>query len=70
MPRPELAHGPRQRLAGRASCSVDRCPCGSLHVNLGSVTLRFDEQEFKELAAALGEAASALARCSDAVAVH
>ena len=70
MPRPELAHGPRQRLAGRPSCSVDRCPCGSLHLNLGPVTLRLDEPEFKELAAALGEATSALARCSDAVAVH
>jgi hypothetical protein len=49
---------------------VDRCPCGSLHLNLGPVTLRLDEPEFKELAAALGEATSALARCSDAVAVH
>jgi hypothetical protein len=45
-----------ERLAGDGACSVYRCGCGCLHVQIGSTTVRMSAETLSELAAVLGEA--------------
>jgi hypothetical protein len=46
----------RNRLAERASFSVDECECGAVHLTIGFVTMRFDPCAYREMAAAVIEA--------------
>lgn len=50
--RTNLAHGP--------ICSIDVCSCGSLHLTLGALTLRFEPSAGESLWATLGEALAEL----------
>ena len=51
-----------ERLAETEGFSVYRCPCGSLHVHLGAVTLRLSAESFRRAAGVMNEAAHALAQ--------
>lgn len=49
-----MAHGcEKQVLAKTNVCIVERCSCGSVHVTIGPVTLRLDEQTLGDAARAL-----------------
>jgi hypothetical protein len=48
---------PYQLLAEAGEVSVYRCEQGCLHLQIGSVNLRLEEDEFQDLAAVIGEAA-------------
>lgn len=54
--------------------AVVLCPCGNLHVNLDFMTLRFEPQAFRELAAMLHGAQRRIdaesAQVGDAACVH
>ena len=50
----------RRTLATGDFTLVERCSCGSVHITIGAVTLRFAAAAVPSLAATLGEAARAL----------
>ena len=50
-----------ERLAGEEAYSVDLCPCGCLHVHLGTITLRMSQVAFDRMISVMSEAAEALA---------
>lgn len=45
-----------QILARHGSCSVERCSCGHIRLNLGPTTVRLDPETFRSLAALVGSA--------------
>lgn len=45
-----------QILARHGSCSVERCTCGHIRLNLGPTTVRLDPATFRSLAALMGSA--------------
>lgn len=52
-------HAASARLAEGNLATVDLCPCGVMHVHIGSMTLRLDPDGVGELLATLGQAAAA-----------
>lgn len=53
-------HGTLERLAGGSPCSVDRCPCGCIHVHVGTTTMRVSREAFADLVAVVNDASAAL----------
>jgi len=47
-----LAHGP--------ACRVDACPCGTVHVSIGMLTLRLKREAFESFCGTLFEAMTEL----------
>lgn len=62
MPPEALSRGETQRMAGKAPCSVYRCPHGCVHLQIGALTVRLDMEAFRDVATVIGRAAAALAR--------
>lgn len=54
----------RRVLAASDGVAVELCSCGSVHVTIGAITLRFASSAFPSLATTLGEAARALVFCN------
>lgn len=52
----------RQVLSEGATGTVELCVCGMVHVNVGPLTVRLDQQAFHSLAETLSEAAGGLRR--------
>lgn len=52
----------REMLASGSVASVERCGCGTLHLTLGAMTLRIQEEALFSLCSTVAEALSALAR--------
>jgi len=67
MHKPEHA---TERLAETEGYSVYRCPCGSLHVHLGAVTLRLSAESFRHAAEVMNEALHALSRATVEAPTH
>ena len=63
-------HGATEKLAAGASCAIDRCACGCLHVHVGAVTLRLHADTFRELAGVFSDAAQALASAASPLHRH
>jgi hypothetical protein len=55
---PLKSDDPYQLLAEAGEISVYRCEQGCLHLQVGSVNIRLEEDEFQELVAAVAEAAT------------
>lgn len=53
----------RKLLAASDYILVEQCSCGSVHVTIGAVTLRFASSAIPALATTLGDAARALVLC-------
>ena len=45
---------------GAEGAGVSRCPAGHIHVELGPLSLRFDEREFLAFVRMLGQAAQSI----------
>lgn len=43
----------RTLLASSATCRIERCACGTLHVSLGPMTLRLEREAASDLAVTL-----------------
>lgn len=52
----------RQTLARGSMCSVDRCSCGILHVNIGPFSMRLEAAVVESLWRTLGEALHSVGR--------
>lgn len=50
----------REIVARNATCKVERCSCGMLHVTIGPLTLRFDPGALEEVHRALFDALARL----------
>ena len=46
----------RTQLAANAIASIERCPCSTIHLTIGAITLRFTPDAFQSLASAICEA--------------
>jgi hypothetical protein len=57
MARPPDESGPYEVLAEHGDVSVYRCDRGCLHLQVGNVNVRLEEDEFQELAAVVAAAA-------------
>jgi hypothetical protein len=54
---PSDVPSPYQVLAEQGDISVYRCDQGCLHLQLGNINLRLEDDEFQDLIAVIGEAA-------------
>jgi hypothetical protein len=57
MSNPLKNEDPYELLAEAGDISVYRCEQGCLHLQVGSVNLRLEDDEFRDLASVVGEAA-------------
>lgn len=57
MPNPLKDNDPYQLLAEAGDVSVYRCEQGCLHLQIGGVNLRLEDDEFQDLATVVAEAA-------------
>ena len=54
-----------ETLARGPACKVDACPCGTVHVSIGMLTLRLKREAFESFCGTLLEARSELSGRTD-----
>jgi hypothetical protein len=58
-PKPET-HCERRRLAAEGQYAIDVCRCGAIHLTVGPLTIRLEENAYRELASTISAGATEL----------